>query len=87
MKVTLASGNSNAIALNENERSFKVTIVGLPTGGTWGVQVSPDGDTWFDHETLTSISGNKIGNLYFPIPYVRFTCTAGGEFFVFGSIV
>lgn len=70
----VGSGVSGILRLNENQNNFKVTLVGVIEDGfdgTWTVQYSPDSEKWLNHEDMNALSGDKTGDLYFPIPFIR----------------
>lgn len=75
MELTVAgSGVSDKLRLNENQNNFKVTLVGVTEGafdGTWTVQYSPDGEKWLNHEDLNKVSGDKTGDVFFAVPWIR----------------
>jgi hypothetical protein len=75
MELSVAgSGVSEAARVNENQSGFKVTLIGLAQNsfdGTWTVQYSPNGEDWLNHEDMTQISGNKTGDLFFAIRWIR----------------
>lgn len=75
MEITVAgSGVSEPVRLNENQNNFKVTLVGViedDFDGTWTIEYSPDKVKWLNHEDLTDISGDKTGDVFFAIPWIR----------------
>lgn len=84
MVLTVAgSGVSDSQRINENQSGFKVTLIGIAQNGfdgTWTVQYSPDNINWLNHEDMTQLSGNKTGDLFFSIPWIRLkteTATTG----------
>lgn len=72
--VNTGTKTGEASRLNENQADFKVTLIGVPSpdfNGKWSVQYSPDKGEWINHEEMTQLTGNKTGDLYFNIPWIR----------------
>lgn len=74
MKVTLsAKGVSEPVKVNVHQNDFKVTLIGVSKGftGKWGVEYSPDGESWLPHEDMYNLAVDTTGNLFFNVPQIR----------------
>lgn len=86
------SAQSEPISLDYQSKDFKVGVHGVVSAdavGKWSIQYSPNGNDWFDHEDLNSVTGNKSGNFYFNVPYMRIVSalTVGSvTVYLYGSV-
>ncbi len=88
-----ASGNSDPIRLNQDEASFKISVIGICNAGfngTYKIQYSPNNIDWIDHEVAVNLVTSGCNNLFFPVPWMRIVLaglSAGSlTVHIFGSI-